>query len=305
MRREAIGLVVLNLQPDLILEIAHAAARNGDGGTVATLKRLCVTWREALAQGEVNVWWVAALARFPRLVKIIELSATTVASYRSMYAAQAQAEATSMWAVPATLASQTPPTRPRMKDFIITVEVECNGIMAGMWTGTVTAPDNGHILPWPHETDPNSNAIRLWQDDSIWFGFNGMGAGMGEAWEAAAGEAEPKISVFVTHLWRTARLCPPLAPSRFDDSLDVNDPGLHGLQFGENEAPPEHPLFGMAGLPIPTLLAAADAPARLCLDLYGNGKVSLELLGPENQIDEMEPIVDYLNLFVQRFGYEA
>ena len=56
---------------------------------------------------------------------------------------------------------------------------------------------------------------------------------------------------------------------------------------------------------IPTLLAAADAPARLCLDLFGNEKVSLELLGPENQIDEMEPIVDYHNLFVQRFGYEA
>ena len=91
MRREAIGFVVLNLPPELILQIAHAAARNGNGGTVATLKRLCVHWREALAQGEENVWHVAALARFPRLVKIIEFSSTTMASYRSMYAAQAQA----------------------------------------------------------------------------------------------------------------------------------------------------------------------------------------------------------------------
>ena len=283
MRREAIRFVVLNLPPELILQIAHAAARNGNGGTVATLKRLCVTWREALAQeGEENVWRVAALARFPRLVKIIEFSSTTMASYRSMYAAQAQAEAAPMWAMPAMLASQIPPARPRMKDFIITVEVECNGIIAGMWTGTVTAP---------HEMGINSDTIQLWQDDSIWFGFDGMGA------------AEPKISVFVTHNWRTARLCPPLAPSNFDDSLDANDPGLHVLQFGE--APPEHPLSTMAGLPIPTLLAAADAPARLCLELFGNGVVNLELLGPENDIDDMEPIVDYLNLFVQRFGYGA
>ena len=77
---------------------------------------------------------MAAIADYPRISSIIGLSGTVNVPYRELYARQAQAEdmhiTLSLERGPLSLFS--------FSDFIFTIEVEYEGVIAGSWTGKYT-----------------------------------------------------------------------------------------------------------------------------------------------------------------------
>ena len=251
---------------ELIAEIAGAVARVGDGVGLAVLSSLCRTWRSALGNME-ELWREAALKRFPRLERMINLSVGGVASFRTLYAAQHRAELSEIRAFDGNRIIK------RLSDFILTVELTVDGVATGRWTGKADTAANLRL-------EGPRNTIRLTR----------VGTDASCVWDDLA-DGEVRMYIYVTecnNILRTARL-PTLGPLVVNEDEEAHDLSEHFLEFVEE---------------IPRLLPSLSRPNTLGVTVKGDGYVALNLYDNFHGDEASTKIcADYLDRFVKEYGH--
>ena len=137
------------LPPEALQCIAGHA---GSAQVFLVMASVCQPWAQAL-RGADHVWKQMALARFPRLASIIRLTPANRAMeicWRDHYRRQLEAECgdKGSW-------------RPKLSDFILTLEVWYDAKIAAEWSGHPQdcCPDGGSQDGLPHR-----DSARLWEE---------------------------------------------------------------------------------------------------------------------------------------------
>jgi len=269
-----------NLPADLILAVARAVAANG-GRPLAALQGTCAPWRVAVANEENTVWTVAAIADYPRISSIIGLSGTVNVPYRELYARQAQAEdrhiTLSLERGPLSLFS--------FSDFIFTIEVEYEGVIAGSWTGKYTDAQQ--------MDSADDSPARVWQVAPTWLhglcnsrpacalGANGqyVGSAARRRWLRRASRCIVKM--FVTHKMRTARL--------FMEAVTDSETDQEGILHVPSDGSPRH------------------GRARSFMHLFADGRTGVGFNwdhAPDDDMDDTE-LRSYLTAVIEQMCAEA
>ena len=221
----------MNLPADLVLTLARAVAATG-GQTLAALEGACVSWHGAITDEESNLWRIAAIVDYPRIFDILGLSGTVSVPYRELYARQARAEELQL-----ALSLERGPLRLfSFGDFIFTIEVEYEGVIAGRWTGKYRDAQQMDSM--------DDSPARVWEVAPMWLhdicstrstcAFNANGTYVTSAartrWLRRASRCIVKM--FVTHKMRTARL--------FTQAVTDSETDQDGILHVCSDASPRH-----------------------------------------------------------------
>ena len=110
--------------PELPRELVVAIARAGDRGyssfgLLRTMPQVCKAWHNAIKAESASLWRSAALADFPQLQRIVEISGVEQPCFRSLYEKQLRA-------------TQLDPPRPvaKVSDYVLTIELDLHTTVA-------------------------------------------------------------------------------------------------------------------------------------------------------------------------------
>lgn len=110
--------------PELPRELVVAIARAGDRGyssfgVLRTMPQVCKAWHNAIKAESASLWRSAALADFPQLQRIVEISGVEQPCFRSLYEKQLRA-------------TQLHPPRPvaKVSDYVLTIELDLHTAVA-------------------------------------------------------------------------------------------------------------------------------------------------------------------------------
>ena len=130
--------------PELPRELVVAIARAGERGrlssrVLAVMPQVCNAWRTAIAAESASLWRSAALADFPQLQRIVEISGLQQPCFRSLYQKQLRA-----------LPTQLHPPRPAasFSDYVLTIELDVHA-------------------PWAKVRFPSTSTSRLYAEAEV------------------------------------------------------------------------------------------------------------------------------------------
>ena len=163
----------VRLPPELIVKIAHFVARSDVatvGRSLASLLRVSATVHQLLRREENSLWSAASLARFPRILGILDADQgyaqrpVPPGFWRLQFANQLRAE------------RRDPEyTRdlchrpPALRDFVFTIEIFFDGVLQGSFSGTYEAADelkSGPHLVWEDDAMPDFLRSPVWDDEN-------------------------------------------------------------------------------------------------------------------------------------------
>ena len=164
----------VRLPPELIVKIAHFVARSDVatvGRSLASLLRVSATVHQLLRREEDSLWNAACLARFPRILGILNAdprysrySVFPPGFFRLQFANQLRAE------------RRDPEyTRdlchrpPVLRDFVFTIEIRWDGVLQGSFSGWYESADelkSGEHLVWEDDAMPNFLRLPVWDDEN-------------------------------------------------------------------------------------------------------------------------------------------
>ena len=164
----------VRLPPELIVKIAHFVARSDVatvGRSLASLLRVSATVHQLLRREEDSLWNAACLARFPRMLGILNadprysrFSRFPPGFFRLQFANQLRAEA-----------RDPEYTRdlchrpPVLRDFVFTIEIFFDGVLQGSFSGTYKSADelkSGEHLVWEDDAMPDFLHLPVWDDEN-------------------------------------------------------------------------------------------------------------------------------------------
>ena len=112
--------------PELPRELVVAIARAGERGRLsyqllAVMPQVCNAWRNAIKAESASLWRSAALADFPQLQRIVEISGMQQPCFRSLYEKQLRA-----------IPPHFLPPRPvaKVSDYVLTIELDVHTTVA-------------------------------------------------------------------------------------------------------------------------------------------------------------------------------
>ena len=164
----------VRLPPELIVKIAHFVARSDVatvGRSLASLLRVSATVHQLLRREEDSLWNAACLARFPRILGILNAdphysaySRFPPGFFRLQFANQLRAE------------RRDPEyTRdlchrpPVLRDFVFTIEIHWDGVLQGSFSGWYESADelkSGEHLVWEDDAMPDFLRLPVWDDEN-------------------------------------------------------------------------------------------------------------------------------------------
>ena len=164
----------VRLPPELIVKIAHFVARSDVatvGRSLASLLRVSATVHQLLRREEDSLWNAACLARFPRILGILNAdprysrySIFPPGFFRLQFANQLRAERRD-----ADYTRDLCHQPPALRDFVFTIEIRWDGVLQGSFSGTYEAADelkSGPHLVWEDDAMPDFLRSPVWDDEN-------------------------------------------------------------------------------------------------------------------------------------------
>ena len=164
----------VRLPPELIVKIAHFVARSDVatvGRSLASLLRVSATVHQLLRREEDSLWNAACLARFPRILGILNADPRYSAYsrfppgfFRLQFANQLRAERRD-----ADYTRDLCHQPPALRDFVFTIEIFFDGVLQGSFSGTYKSADelkSGEHLVWEDDKMPDFIYSRVWDDEN-------------------------------------------------------------------------------------------------------------------------------------------